>query len=538
MSMSHVPMAPRQTPTPRDPVYASEAIVAADHPLAVAAGARVLQDGGNAVDAAIAVSAVLVVTKPNLSHLGGDAFLQVYWAGDGTTVAISSGGQAPRGATAELFQAEGGIPTHGVKAATIPGLVDAWAVAHRRWGTQPLASLLAPAIHYAKDSFPLSQKVAWTLEQIAPFLARFPTTSRLFLKDGRSPQAGEVLMQGDVARTLEAIAQGGSDAFYRGDIAQRIARFCHQEGGLLTEEDLAEYYAETAEPIHTDYRGYTVYEQPPNSQGHILLEALNIVEAFDLSTLLPQKPAVAIHLMVEAIKLAFADRDRYAGDPRYVDMPLAMLLSRKHAAERRRQIDTQRVGPLATPAAERGDTTSFVVADRWGNMVTFIQSVFYSFGCGVVAGDTGVLLNNRLSRFSLAAGHPNRLEPGKRTMHTLNTYMVFKDGSPLLVGGTPGGDYQVQTNLQVLTNLLDLGLDVQRAIDAPRWGYTAELGLQLEERFPEAVVQELRALGHQVSLLHPWAISSGRAQVIVRDPHTGSYVAGSDSRGEGCALGI
>lgn len=538
MSMSHVPLVPSDAPTPRDPVYAREAMVAADHPLAVAAGLRVLQEGGNAVDAAIAVSAVLLVAKPHLSHLGGDAFLQVYWAADGGTVAINSGGQAPRAATPEVFERLGGIPTHGAAAASVPGLVEAWFAAHRRWGTRPLASLLAPAIHYAGDGFPVSQQVASVMSQMAPFLARFPNTQRLFLKDGRAPREGETLVQGEVARTLEAIAQGGRDAFYRGDVARRIARFCREEGGLLSEEDLADYEAEVTDPIRTDYRGYTVYEQPPNSQGHILLQALNIVEGFDLPTLLRQRQAAAIHLMVEAAKLAFADRDRYFGDPRFVAVPLARLLSKEYAAERRSQIDAGRVGPLLTPAAESGDTTSFVVADRWGNMVTWIQSVFWFFGCGVVAGDTGVLLNNRLSRFSLAPGHPNRLAPGKRTMHTLNTYMVFRDGRPLLVGGTPGGDFQVQTNLQVLTNILDLGLDVQRAIDAPRWGYTGEAGLQLEERFPPSLVEELRALGHQVSLLHPWSITSGRAQVIVRDPQSGAYVGGSDSRGEGCALGL
>ncbi|HXG36152.1 MAG TPA: gamma-glutamyltransferase family protein, partial [Dehalococcoidia bacterium] len=448
-----------------------------------------------------------------------------------------SGGQAPRAATLDAFASEERIPARGIRSVAIPGMVDAWSVIHQRWGSLPLASLLEPSIGYAAEGFPVSRRVATALSQFASLLAESATSRRVFFKDDHPLSERETLVQADLARTLQAIAEGGSDAFYRGETAKRIARFCQEESGFLREEDFAQYRAQVLEPITTSYRGYTVYEQPLNSQGIILLEALNIVEGLDLPRLATEDPARAIHIMAEAIRASFADCDRYAGDPDFVEVPLAMIISKEQAAKRREEILSGVPGQRAE-ILSKGDTTSFVIADSSGNLVSFIQSNFSPFGSGVVAGDTGVLLNNRLSRFSLKPDHPNRLEPGKRTVHTLNTYLVFRDGRPLLAGGTPGADFQVQTNLQVLTNILDFGLDVQRAVETPRWGYTQEQGLQLESGFSPTVEEGLRGLRDKVSTLEPGAFLPGIAQVLMRDATSGYYTGGSDPRGEGCALGF
>jgi gamma-glutamyltranspeptidase/glutathione hydrolase len=368
-------------------------------------------------------------------------------------------------------------------------------------------------------------------------LSQFASSKRLFMKGDRAPRPGEIFVQSSLAETLEAIAENGRDAFYEGHVAKAIADFCQNEGGLLSEEDLASHKPEAREPVRTDYKGYTVCEQPLNSQGYMLLQILNMIEGLDMRDSLQDNPSMAIHALIEATKVAIEDRNHYAGDPGVVNVPLARLLSKEYAGERRNDIKaTARVSSAGGKLD--GDTTSFVVADRLGNVVSFIQSVFIPFGSGVVAGDTGVLLNNRMTGFSLDEGHPNSLKPGKRTMHTLNTYIVLKNGHPIIAGGTPGADLQVQTNAQILLNILELGKNVQDAIDAPRWSYSAGEGVSLESRFPQSIADELREMGHKTSLVEPWSGRFGRAQVLVRDPDSGTYAGGSDSRGEGCALGI
>jgi gamma-glutamyltranspeptidase/glutathione hydrolase len=361
--------------------------------------------------------------------------------------------------------------------------------------------------------------------------------SAQFLAEGAPLRAGAMLRQPNLGRTLQAIADGGDRAFYEGEIADRIARAFAEAGGLLAKADLAATEAEELEPAATSYRGYTVHEQPPVSQGFIVLESLNIVEQFDLAAM---DTATRVHVIAESQKLAFDDRFAHLGDPRLVDVPLARLVSKAHARERAALIDLNHALPFNPPSnfTIPGDTTYLCAMDGEGNAVSLIQSVFAAYGSAFVAGDTGVLFNNRLSGFALEAGHPNELAPGKRTVHTLNTYLATRDGHAAIVGGTPGVDRQVQTNVQVLTNLIDLGMDAQTALDAPRWSIAPGLTLQLEAAYPDDVRIALAERGHRVTSLGPWSPLAGRAQLIVVDAASGARMGASDLRGEGQPSGL
>lgn len=523
----------RAEPIHRGIVTCRNGVVASSHPLASAAGLRVLMEGGNFMDAAIATSAVLPVVEPAASHLGGDGFMLVYTAKDGKVTALNGSGAAPREATAERFPE--GIPLRGLRAASVPGLVDLWCEALGRFGTKPLAELLRFAIRYAEEGFPVNQRLAETLraglEQVRDEYSR-----QVLAPQGRPPRWGEIWQQPDLAWSLQQLARSGRDAFYRGPIAERILAAMEAQGGLMRAKDLEEHHTEVTEPLVGEYRGHIVYEQPPPSQGFLLLEELHILEGFDLAALGFGSPE-AIHLMVEAKKLAFADKECYNTDPRFAAIPMRGLLSKEYAAQRRREIDPHRARlPEAGNPFPFQSTTYFCVADREGNAVSFIQSVFHSFGCGVFIPGTGILFNNRMNGFSLNPYHVNFLQPGKRTNHTLNTYMVFREGRPLYVGGTPGGDVQVQTNLQILTNLLDFGMNVQEAIEAPRWQSGPGLEVVLEARFPRRTLEGLRQRGHQVSLVAPYG-GSGHVQLI-QFHASGAYLAGSDPRCDGCAMGF
>lgn len=529
----------------RGVVVAKNGVVAASQPLAVTAGLNVLQRGGSFADAAIASSAVLCVTEPYNSHLGGDAFIIVYDSKTKQTTALNASGAAPQSTSLENFS--GGIPVRGLSAASIPGLVAAWFDLHREWGTISIAELLAPAIAYAEDGFPVSYRYARVFADSDSLLQEHPGTLQA-LTGGFLPKPGEIVRQPDLAWTLRRIAEGGRDAFYNGEITERFVAYSERNGGLFAREDFARHRTQITEPIRTNYRGYTVHGQPPVSQGHILLQELNLVEGFDMAGF-GHNSADAIHTQVEAKRLAFADREAYLGDPSFVRVPMEQLLSKEYARKRQSLIDLERALPHAPAGEVEHDTTYFCVADKNGNAVSFIQSVFWGFGCGVIAEGTGVLFNNRMTGFSLDPASPNVLAPGKRPAHTLNAYLLTRetpDGAALAwVGGTPGGDVQVQSNLQVICNVVDFGLNPQEAIEAPRWqhggtvpapGQPPAETLSIEERVAPEVRAELAHRGHTVSAIGGWAHGSSY-QLIAVQPETGVYLAGSDPRCDGHAAG-
>ncbi|HJZ75875.1 MAG TPA: gamma-glutamyltransferase, partial [Vicinamibacterales bacterium] len=471
-------------PAGRSVVRAGRAMVASSQPLASQTGIDVLKRGGNAVDAAIAMAAVLNVTEPNMTGIGGDVFAMVYSAKTRRLEGLNASGRAPRALNAEYFRARHmtEMPLLGMEAVTVPGAFDGWVTLLEKYGTMKLADLLAPAIGYAESGFPVMEKTAADWEPEVEKLKATEAARATYLIDGRAPKPGEIFRQPNLARTFRALARGGRDAFYRGEIASAIVDYCRAHGGFLTAEDFAAHTSEWVEPISTTYRGHTLYELPPNGQGLTALLILNILEGIDLASLARQ-PLRYYHTLIEATKIAFADRNRFIADPAFAKVPVADLLSKQYAARRRAlinpatAIDPPAYGDLRTG----GDTTYLTVVDGDRNAVSFINSIFLAFGSGIVAGDTGIVLQNRGAGFSVDAGHPNRIEPGKRPFHTLIPAMVFKDGRPLMSFGVMGGDVQAQGHVQVLINLIDRGLNLQEAIDAPRVRYISGRGVMMED---------------------------------------------------------
>ncbi|MDB5862416.1 MAG: gamma-glutamyltransferase, partial [Betaproteobacteria bacterium] len=457
----------------RPEAYGARGMVASAHPAAAFIGLAVLQRGGNAFDAAIAVAAAEGVVLPMKCGMGGDAFVVMHDAKTRKVVGFNGSGVAATGATREYYTSRGHkkMPFDGVHSVSVPGALSVYEALHKRYCTLPWADLWEPAIRLAEDGVAINAYISARIAEQEKVLSKHPYSAAQFLPNGRAPEIGARWRAPDLARSLRAVAKGGADAFYRGEIAEKIVAFLKTEGALFELDDFAQQQAVVYTPIASTYRGLTVYETAPPSQGFLLLEQLNILEGYDLAKYAPLS-AERIHLMVEAKKLAFADRNRYAGDPAFVDWPLDRLLSKAHAQRRRAEIDPARAQwpQGATFPEHGGDTSYFAVADSDGNAVSFIHSLSSSFGSGVVAGETGVTLNNRAGRgFSLDPASPNVIAPGRRTMHTLNAYMLFRDGSPWLIGGTPGGDQQTQWSAQVITGVVDHGLSLQQAVDSPRW---------------------------------------------------------------------
>ncbi|MBM3457752.1 MAG: gamma-glutamyltransferase [Armatimonadetes bacterium] len=544
MPAPHQIHAPAYRPAP----LGTRGMVCSSHYLASAAGIRLLQSGGNAVDAAIGTAAVLGLVEPHMSGPAGDGFLMVHDGATGRIRCVNGTGPAPSRATRELFAA-GGIPAKGIRSVSVPGLVGAWLLAHREWGTLSLEEVFEPACEIAREGFPLSHKVAASLAGEAAAgspIATDPASAAVFAPRGRPLRAGELCRNPDYAATLELLIRDGADGFYRGRFGEALLELSRKQDGLFEPRDLHDFRAFFQEPIATTYRGHTVFEFPPNSSGHVLLQELNLVELFDLPTLGWLTPE-AIHVMVEAKKLAFADREAYLADPDWVKIPLAGLLSKEYAAERARLIDRNRAATdvrAGRPGAE--ETTCFCVADGEGNAVSQLQSIQQAWGSGVIAPGTGLLLNNRMTYWHLDPGHPDELKPGKRVRHTMNPYMVQQEGELVLVGGTPGADTQVQTNLQVISHVLDFGLNVQEAVEAPRWRHTQNGTesdfphtcadeLILEARFSDEVRAGLAAKGHALRLIGEWE-ATGSQQMISRNPETGVLAGGSDPRRDSLAL--
>jgi gamma-glutamyltranspeptidase/glutathione hydrolase len=530
---------------------ARRGMVAAGHPLAAAAGLEVLARGGNAIEAAVAAAGVLGVAQPMMSGLGGDTFLLVYRPRDGRVWAMNASGPAPAAASRDYFIERGHttMPLRGMLSVSVPGAVAAMEEALRRWGSGRFTrqALLAPAIRHAEEGVPVAPRVARWFRESAPVLARFPSSAAIFLPGGRPPREGEILVQRDLAASLRLVASGGAEAFYRGPLAEKIVAYSQRHGGLLAAEDLASYRVEVYEPLVTTYRGLAVYSPAPPSQAFLLLEILNILEGFEPAA---WGSAEGIHRAVEAKKLAYADRLAAVGDPRFVPSPLGTLLDKGYAAWRRGAIDPDRASeapPSAAPAEVPGETTFLCTADADGNLVSYITSLSAAFGSGEVVEGTGILLNNRAGRgFELREGHPNCIAPGKRTMHTLCPYLACRDGAPFLVWGTPGGDAQPQWCLQVLQNVVDAGMNIQEAIEAPRWTSVpgtdpatvrSPFELRLEEGFPPQTLDALERRGHRLRPLGELE-SGGGVQAIVVDLERGLYQGGSDPRVDGCAIGF
>jgi gamma-glutamyltranspeptidase / glutathione hydrolase len=535
----------------RQPVFARHGIVATGHPLASAAGLRVLMDGGNAMDAALAAAGVLGVVQPMMSGLGGDTFLVVWRASEARAYALNGSGIAPYAATPEWFTSRGHrhMPLRGMLSVSVPGAVDAMTTALARWGSGrfSLSQLLEPAIDYATHGFPVARRVAAWIAEAAPVLSRYPASASLYLPGGSPPAAGDTLSNPDLARSLRAVASGGRDEFYRGGLAKRIAAYMRDHGGLLTEREFAEHASDVHDPLRTTYRGHTVCTTAPPSQAVILLEMLNILEGFAPDEL-RWGTALAIHLMVEAKKLAVADRLAYLGDPRMVDNPLETVLSKEFAARRRAEIDRraarQSVPAGALPEAV-GDTTYLCAADGEGNVVSMITSLSATFGCGEVIEGTGILLNNRAGRgFTLEEGHPNCIAPGKRTMHTLMPFLALRGERPVLAWGTPGGDGQPQWNAQAFSAFVDSGYEMQRVVELPRWTSTpttdparlpAPFELQMEAGFPPDTLRALEALGHTLRPAAVGEVTGGMQAIKVGE---GIFEGASDPRVDGCAVGF
>jgi gamma-glutamyltranspeptidase / glutathione hydrolase len=518
-------------------------MAATGHPLATEVALEILGAGGNAVDAALAAAAVTWVVLPMMCGPGGDAFALVFDPRDGEVIGVGAGGMAPMAAAPEWFAERGHrlIPLSGPLSAGVPGAVGVMEELATRYGRLGFAEHFAAALRHADRGFPVSAPLAALFGSNLGRLAGDPESSRIY----GGVREGRVLVQEDLGRSIEAIALEGSRVLYEGRLAEGIAASVTAAGGLLATADLAANRVDVYTAPSIDYRGTRIHETAPPSQGLIVLEELKILESFDLAAL-PADGADAIHLLLEAKKVAVEDRLAVAGDPRFVDFDLQRLLSAEHAAGRARLIDPERAGAtLALPAAE-GDTTYLCVVDRDGLAVSFVHSLSSAFGAGFTVPGTGILLNNRVGRgFTLEPGHPNRLAPGKRTMSTLNCYLATRDGRATIVGGTPGGDGQVQWNLQVLSQMLDHGADPQAAVSAPRWTHgpttdpwtlDSEETLTVEDRVPAATIAGLARRGHPVKAIGPWQ-AGGSAQVIAIDQQEGVLQGGSDPRGGGLALG-
>ena len=549
------------------PNLGTRGMVACAHYLATQAGVRILTQGGNAMDAAIAANAVMTVVYPSTCSAGGDIFI-LYWEGKTQKLyALNGSGRAPQGLTPDLLASRDmkSIPLRGPLPINVPGAVDGWFEALGRFGSLPATEVFAPAIELAEGGMPITEKLASWLEAAAEgVLGPWSSSAETYLMGGKAPKTGTILRQPNLARTYTMLAQEGRDAFYRGPLGRTITEYVQQCGGVLSMEDLNRHHSDWVEPISINYRGYEVYETPPNTQGIAALEMLNILEGYDLHSLGYQSPEY-LHLLFEAKKLAFADRDRYVSDPDFVAIPVQRLLSKEYAQQQRARINLQQAAMHVGPGLEKdGDTMYLCTADNQGNVVSLIQSLYYGFGSGIVGGNTGVMMQNRGAYFSLDPRHVNYLQPGKRTMHTLTPAFVVQDGKPYLSIGTMGGDAQPQVHVQLLTAILDFQHNVQQAISAPRWrsgrfhtgtesGGDIELGGQagvdeylsqniqemvvLEDRFPARVVESLRNLGHSIIMNKSWEHGMGHAQAIRINSDTHVFEGGADPRCDGLALG-
>lgn len=527
-------------PQHRPATLARRGIVAAPHYLATEAGLDLLKAGGNAIDAAIAASAMLQVVYSFLCGLGGDVFMLIYDAKSGKLYGLNGSGRSAQTATLERYAELGytTMPTYGLHAITIPGCASGWQAAAQRFGRLGLAASLAPAISYAEEGFPVGPGLHSALTVGSTRAEYHRSWHTHFLPDGTVPPVGAIIRFPTLARTLQTIAQDGAEAFYRGEIAEQIAAFFEREGGLITRHDLAAHQSDWVTPLGVPFAGLTVYELPPNTQGVTALQMLGILDSLPLGDE-PLAPET-IHLSVEAKKLAFADRAAYLTDSAFMRVNPAALIDPDYLAQRRALLNPKQAQPSFAPGSFTGDTIYLCAADREGNVVSLIQSNYMGFGSGVVVDDTGIVLQNRGAYFSLNPTAANVLAPAKRTLHTLIPSLALRDGRPAMVFGAMGGDGQVQTHLQVYTAVARFGLNMQQAIEMPRWvhgGTPQGETLLVESRIPSTTLDTLHQMGHSIQETAMWSSAMGHANGILFDPSTGVMQGGSDPRAEGIAAG-
>lgn len=532
----------------RSEVIARHGMAATSQPLVTQIALDVLKAGGNAVDAAIAANAAQGLMEPVGNGIGGDLFAIVWDAESQALYGLNASGRSPRSLSLQWFADQGyeTIPSYGPLPVSVPGCVDGWFELHARFGSRPMVELLDPAIRYAREGFPVTELIAYYWDRSVPRLSQFPGFTKQFTVDGRAPRKGEIWRNPFLANTLARIAGGGRDAFYEGAVAKTIADYVQAQGGFLSEADLAAHTSEWVEPVSTDYRGYRVWELPPNTQGVAALQMLNILEGFDLAAAGFGSPD-HLHWFTEAKKLAFEDRARYYTDPDFADIPLERLLSKWYAAEQRARIDKGKAAKAyPDPASlQSGDTIYLTVADEAGNMVSLIQSNYRGMGSGMTPPGLGFILQNRGELFALDPTHANRFEPGKRPFHTIIPAFITHDGAPWVSFGLMGGAMQPQGHVQIVTNLIDFGMNLQEAGDAPRLyheGSSSPTGpvmsdggqLYLESGFDYSTVRALMGRGHRIgSARGPY----GGYQAILRDPVSGVYFGASESRKDGQAAG-
>jgi len=531
----------------RSEVIAVNGMACTSQPLATQVAIDILKKGGNAIDAAIAANAVLGLVEPTSCGVGGDLFAIIWSEQKQKLYGLNASGRSPRSLKLDYFNDNGYefIPATGPLPVSVPGCVDGWFEMHGMFGKISMEDILQPAIDYAFEGFPVSEVIAYYMDIGTQNLKKFPNVADVYMPAGHSPRKGEIFKNPALANTLELIAKGGRDEFYNGSIARIISDFMHEQGGFLSYEDLARHHSEWVEPISTDYRGYTVWELPPNGQGTAALQMLNIIEGFDIKDM-GFGSAEYIHHFVEAKKLAFEDRAKYYSDPAFNDIPVQELISKEYADKRRKLINPDRAARIVSAGnPEDGNTIYLTVADKEGNMVSLIQSNYRGMGSGMCPPGLGFILQDRGELFSLEEGHFNVYAPGKRPFHTIIPAFITKDGKPLISFGVMGGAMQPQGHVQVVVNIIDFGMNLQEAGDAPRIRHTGSSqptggimtdggSVNLEDGFRWEEIQKLIIKGHRIQ----WDLGGyGGYQAILRDPETGVYYGASESRKDGQAAG-
>lgn len=531
----------------RSEVIARYGMACTSQPLATQVALDILKKGGNAVDAAIAANAVLGLVEPTGNGIGGDLFAIVWDASTQKLYGLNASGRSPKSLTLEYFKKEGydRIPAYGPLPVSVPGCVDGWFELHKKFGNLSMQDILQPAINYAKNGFPVTELISYYWQGNARYLQRFPNFKEIFMPGGRTPQKGEIFKNPYLAETLSELASQGRNYFYKGEIARTIDKFIREQGGFLSYEDLAAHHSEWVEPISTNYRGYDLWELPPNGQGTAALQILNILEGFDIASM-GFGSAEYIHNFVEAKKLAFEDRAKYYADPGFADIPLDWLISKEYGKERRELINTDRAAQrLEAGVPEQGNTIYLTVADKAGTMISLIQSNYRGMGSGMVPPKLGFILQDRGELFSLTKGHANVFEPGKRPFHTIIPAFITKDGEPWVSFGVMGGSMQPQGHAQIVVNLIDFGMNLQEAGDAPRirhGGSSQPTGskmtdggtVYLESGISYETLHSLMRKGHDVQ----WTIGGfGGYQAIMWDKKNKVYFGASESRKDGQAAG-